>query len=382
MKRVLFLLLTILCALAPLRAQKIQVQQSNGSLALKTLSGDATISVGGALTLANGNSTRTNLGLAIGTNVQAFDADLTTYAGITPSANVQTMLGSADNSAIRSNIGLAIGTNVQAFDGDLTTWAGITPGANVGTFLATPSSANLASAVTGETGSGALVFATSPTFTSSVTMPTSLAFPSNVDVTGIPNFTDGLSGVIGAVSARAGTFTTVTTSGNIELGDASANTLSATAGVLSIEGKTVLTGGIKRVAANFDKTNDTLANITGLSVTVAAGATYRFRAVLFINMDSVAGQKVAIAGTATATAIIYAATALDSAAALSPTSSRATALGAAVADAAGANESTTTVEGTIAVNAGGTLTVQFAQSTTDANASTVLAGSFFEVIGL
>ena len=36
-------------------------------------------------------------------------------------------------------------------------------GANVATFLGTPSSANLASAVTDETGSGALVFATSPT---------------------------------------------------------------------------------------------------------------------------------------------------------------------------------------------------------------------------
>lgn len=36
-------------------------------------------------------------------------------------------------------------------------------GANVATFLATPSSANLASAVTDETGSGALVFGTSPT---------------------------------------------------------------------------------------------------------------------------------------------------------------------------------------------------------------------------
>lgn len=42
--------------------------------------------------------------------------------------------------------------------------AGITGlGANVGTFLATPSSANLAAAVTDETGSGSLVFATSPT---------------------------------------------------------------------------------------------------------------------------------------------------------------------------------------------------------------------------
>jgi hypothetical protein len=36
-------------------------------------------------------------------------------------------------------------------------------GANVATFLATPSSSNLASAVTGETGSGALVFANTPT---------------------------------------------------------------------------------------------------------------------------------------------------------------------------------------------------------------------------
>lgn len=36
-------------------------------------------------------------------------------------------------------------------------------GANVAAFLATPSSANLAAAVTNETGSGALVFATSPT---------------------------------------------------------------------------------------------------------------------------------------------------------------------------------------------------------------------------
>lgn len=40
-------------------------------------------------------------------------------------------------------------------------------GSGVATWLATPSSANLASAVTGETGSGALVFGTTPTFTTS-----------------------------------------------------------------------------------------------------------------------------------------------------------------------------------------------------------------------
>jgi hypothetical protein len=44
-------------------------------------------------------------------------------------------------------------------------------GTGVATFLATPSSANLASAVTNETGSGALVFGTSPTFTTQILLP-------------------------------------------------------------------------------------------------------------------------------------------------------------------------------------------------------------------
>lgn len=44
-------------------------------------------------------------------------------------------------------------------------------GAGVATFLGTPSSANLLAAVTDETGSGALVFGTSPTFTTQITTP-------------------------------------------------------------------------------------------------------------------------------------------------------------------------------------------------------------------
>lgn len=71
----------------------------------------------------------------LNTNKQAADADLTTYAGITPSANTQSFLQSANYAAMRTLLALVVGTNVQAYDADLTTYAGITPSANVQTFL-------------------------------------------------------------------------------------------------------------------------------------------------------------------------------------------------------------------------------------------------------
>ena len=52
--------------------------------------------------VANTGTARTNLGLAIGTNVQAYDADLTTLG--------------AGGSGARSFLGLAIGTDVQAYN--------------------------------------------------------------------------------------------------------------------------------------------------------------------------------------------------------------------------------------------------------------------------
>ena len=61
------------------------------------------------------------------------------------------VLGTPASGTLTNCTGLPISTGVSGLGG------------NVATFLATPSSANLAAAVTGETGTGALVFATSPT---------------------------------------------------------------------------------------------------------------------------------------------------------------------------------------------------------------------------
>jgi hypothetical protein len=52
----------------------------------------------------------------------------------------------------------------QPLDADLTSWAGVTRAAGFDTFSTTPSSTNLRALVTDETGTGALVFATGPTF--------------------------------------------------------------------------------------------------------------------------------------------------------------------------------------------------------------------------
>lgn len=135
---------------------------------------------------------------------------------------------------------------------------------------------------------------------------------------------------------------------------------------------------VARNTAQFDKANTTLANITGLSLTLLAGRTYKFNAVLYTTSNVASGVKFAIAGTATATAIIYESIITQGGAVITPGTSRATALATTVANVTAVTVATVRIFGTITVNAAGTLTVQFADNA-GTNTSSVLVGSEFSV---
>ena len=115
-------------------------------------------------------------------------------------------------------------------------------GSNVATFLATPTTANLLAAVTGETGTGAVVFGTSPT----------IADPT---ITG--------------TGAIAGTFTGNLT-GNVT-GTASTATLAATATALATGRTIALTGDVTGTTGSFDGTgNATMTSAIAAGVIVNA----------------------------------------------------------------------------------------------------------------
>lgn len=84
-------------------------------------------------------------------------------------------LGTPSSGTLTNTTGLPISTGVSGL------------GTGVATFLGTPSSANFASAVTGETGTGALVFGTAPTIdaavlTTSVLLPNGTARPGTCSI--------------------------------------------------------------------------------------------------------------------------------------------------------------------------------------------------------
>ena len=154
--------------------QAITIGSITGASALNLKAGSGGVVVTGVLTATSPVFTTPNLG--------------------TPSAAVLT-----------NATGLPIATGVSGL------------AAGVATVLATPSSANLITAITDETGTGSLVFATSPT----------LVTP----VLGVATGTS-FQGIIGNVTPAAGTFTTLAGTslalgGNLTLGPATSHVISS-----------------------------------------------------------------------------------------------------------------------------------------------------------
>jgi len=142
----------------------------------KTFSGSNAYGTPASITLTNAT------GLPVSTGISGLGTGVATWLATPSSSNLASAvtgetgsgalvfdtsptlttpnLGTPSAVTLTNGTGLPVSTGISGL------------GTGVATFLATPSSSNLATAVTGETGSGALVFDTSPALTGTPTAPT------------------------------------------------------------------------------------------------------------------------------------------------------------------------------------------------------------------
>lgn len=136
---------------------------------------------------------------------------------------------------------------------------------------------------------------------------------------------------------------------------------------------------VVRLDAQFDSTTNTLATITGFSKAMAAGSKWKFRAFLFVLLDSVGLGEVAID-----TSDTLSVTSLNAQVYYQRNASSTSWVGGGITTLGGHVQGTSnqqgivTIEGSVKVNAAGTLVFQFCQSAGPNGTSSALVNSYVE----
>jgi len=121
-------------------------QQLQDVAGLAVTDGNIIVGDGTNFVAESGVTARASLGVSIGSDVQAYDAGLASIAGLTTAADKaiyttgsdtyavtdltafgRSLIDDADASAARTTLGVVIGTDVQAYDAQLADIAGLTP---------------------------------------------------------------------------------------------------------------------------------------------------------------------------------------------------------------------------------------------------------------